>query len=167
MTIFLCGFMGCGKSTIGEKLARRLEIPFVDMDTYIEEKAGMRIPEIFAQHGEKYFRALETEAVKELADFGGVVACGGGAMLPSENARIAAQGGPVIYLNVPFYMCYCRIEDSDRPIVRSSTREELHKLYDTRSTIYQKRCTAEIDASKTPGAAVRAIIELLGLGEQQ
>ena len=60
-----------------------------------------------------------------------------------------------------------RAEDSDRPIVRSSTREELHKLYDTRSTIYQKRCTAEIDASKTPGAAVRAIIELLGLGEQQ
>ena len=51
MTIFLCGFMGCGKSTVGARLAKTLDCPFVDMDAYIEEQAGMTIPEIFAQYG--------------------------------------------------------------------------------------------------------------------
>ncbi len=165
MTIFLCGFMGCGKSTIGEKLAQKLETPFVDMDAYIEEQAGMKIPEIFSEHGEPYFRDLETTAIRELASRDGVIACGGGAMLREENARIAAEHGQVLYLNVPFYICYRRIADSDRPIVRRSTREELEALYNARKDVYKKHSTCEIEAVKTPAAAVRAIIELLG--EQQ
>ncbi len=165
MTIFLCGFMGCGKSTIGEKLAHQLGTPFVDMDAYIEEQAGMSIPEIFEQYGEPHFRDLETEAIRALADREGVIACGGGAMLREENAKIAAEKGHVLYLNVPFHMCYRRIADSDRPIVKRSTREELQQLYDTRKVIYRRHSTCELEATKTPAAAVRAIIEILG--EQQ
>ena len=71
MTIFLCGFMGCGKSTIGEKLAQKLNCNFIDMDDYIEQKANMTIPEIFEQFGEPHFRDLETQAVKELSTSGG------------------------------------------------------------------------------------------------
>ncbi len=162
MTIFLCGFMGCGKSTVGAKLAKHLDCPFVDMDTYIEEQAGMTIPEIFAQHGEPHFRDLETEAIRALASRDGVIACGGGAMLREENAQIAAAHGSVVYLDVPFHVCYRRIADSDRPIVRRSTREELQALYDKRRIIYQKHSTHTADAAKTPAAAMHAILEVLG-----
>ena len=58
MTIFLCGFMGCGKSTVGRELAKLLNCNFIDMDIYIEEKEKMPIPEIFSNHGEPYFRSL-------------------------------------------------------------------------------------------------------------
>ncbi len=165
MTIFLCGFMGCGKSTVGERLARRLDCPFVDMDAYIEEQAGMTIPEIFAQYGEPHFRDLETQAIRELAVRDGIIACGGGAMLREENAKIAAEHGTVVYLEVPFHICYRRIADSDRPIVRRSTRDELEQLYNARQTIYQKHSTHTADASRTPAAATAAVLAVLGLAQ--
>ncbi len=168
MTIYLCGFMGCGKSTVGERLAKKLGCPFVDMDAYIEERAGMTIPEIFEKCGEPHFRDLETQAIRELAGRDGVIACGGGAMLREENAKIAAEHGSVVYLDVPFHICYCRIADSDRPIVRRSTREELETLYNTRNGIYRKHSTHIVECSKTPAAATAAICEALGLiGEQE
>ncbi len=163
MTIFLCGFMGCGKSTVGERLAAQLKAPFVDMDTYIEEQAGMTIPEIFATYGEPHFRDLETRAVKELASRAGVIACGGGAMLREENAAIAGKNGIVLYLDVPFHICYRRIADTDRPIVRRSTREELQQLYNQRREIYRRHSTHELEATKSPSATVKAIIHLLGV----
>lgn len=162
MTIFLCGFMGCGKSTIGERLAAQLQAPFVDMDAYIEAQAGMTIPEIFEKYGEPHFRDLETQAVRDLASRDGVIACGGGAMLREENAAIAAQSGDVLYLDVPFHICYRRIADTDRPIVRRSTRQELEQLYNQRRVIYQKHSTRKIEAVKSPSATVKAIVELLG-----
>ena len=64
--VVLCGFMGSGKTTVGRLLAKRTGLPFVDMDDYIEEKAGMAVSEIFKRHGEAYFRDLEHEASKEL-----------------------------------------------------------------------------------------------------
>ena len=67
MTVFLCGFMGCGKSTVGRILANLLGINFVDMDKYIEDKENMTIAEIFEQKGEQYFRMLETKAIEELS----------------------------------------------------------------------------------------------------
>lgn len=163
MTVYLCGFMGCGKSTIGEKLAKILSCPFVDMDAYIEEQSGMKIPEIFEKYGEPHFRDLETQAIRELADRDGIIACGGGAMLREENAKIAAEHGAVVHLDVPFHVCYTRISDSDRPIVRRSTREELENLYNTRHTIYEAHSTHTVPAAKTPAAAASAVLEALGL----
>jgi len=168
MTIYLCGFMGCGKSTVGARLAKQLDCPFVDMDTYIEEQAGMTIPQIFSQLGEPHFRDLETQAIRELADRDGIIACGGGAMLREENAAIAAEHGSVVYLEVPFHICYRRIADSDRPIVRRSTREELEELYNSRDGIYRKHSTHIIECAKTPAAATAAVRDALGLiGEQE
>ncbi len=164
MTIYLCGFMGCGKSTVGTRLAKQLNVPFVDMDTYIEERAGMTIPEIFEQYGEPYFRDLETQAIRELACRDGIIACGGGAMLREENANIAAAHGSVVYLDVPFHTCYVRIANTDRPIVRRSTREELQKLYDTRDLIYRKHSTHIVECGKsTAPAASAAVLDALGL----
>lgn len=168
MTIYLCGFMGCGKSTVGMQLAKKLDCPFVDMDAYIEETAGMKIPEIFEKHGEPHFRDLETQAIRDLAGRDGVIACGGGAMLREVNADIAAEHGSVVYLDVPFATCYDRIADSDRPIVRRSTREELEDLYNTRNPIYRKHSTHTAACDKPAEEAMAEICKTLGIiGEEE
>ena len=161
MTIFLCGFMGCGKSTVGQKLAKALNVPFTDMDTYIEEQAGKTIPEIFAEDGEPHFRDLETHAVRDLATQEGVIACGGGAMLRDINAKIAAESGTVLFLDVPFRMCYLRIANTDRPIVKRSTRQELYNLYRKRRGVYRRHSTHRIEAVHSPTQTVQEIIALL------
>lgn len=161
MTIFLCGFMGCGKSTVGVRLAKALNCPFTDMDTYIEEQAGMKIPEIFEKFGEPHFRDLETQAVRDLAGREGVIACGGGAMLREVNADIARENGMVLFLDVPFRICYLRIANTDRPIVRRSTRQELYQLYRKRRGIYRKHSTHCVQAAGTPAQVLRSITELL------
>lgn len=163
MTIFLCGFMGCGKSTIGARLAKKLNCPFVDMDTYMEEQAGMSIPDIFSQYGEPYFRDLETQAVRDLASREGVIACGGGAMLRDVNAQIAQETGTVLFLDVPFRMCYQRIANTDRPIVRNNTRQALYNLYRKRHGVYKRHSTHTIQAIHSPSASVQEILVLLGL----
>lgn len=163
MIIFLCGFMGCGKSTIGVKLARKLSCDFIDMDEYIEQQAGMKIPQIFEQFGEEHFRNLETQAVKELAQRSGVISCGGGAMLREVNAQIAREHGEIVLLDVPFRTCYFRIADSDRPIVRKNTPQQLEALYQQRYVLYQKHATHIIDASHSVSAAVNEIINALGI----
>ena len=71
--LVLCGFMGCGKSTVGRELAVQTGLSFLDMDHYIVEKAGLPVEEIFARHGEPYFRMLESQACKELAQTGGQI----------------------------------------------------------------------------------------------
>ena len=163
MTIFLCGFMGCGKSTIGEKLAKKLNCDFIDMDSYIEQQAGMKIPEIFEKFGEPHFRDLETQAVRDLSERSGVISCGGGAMLRDINAEIARQHGYVVLLDVPFRTCYFRIADSDRPIVRNNTRQQLEELYHQRDSIYRKHATHTADASHSPASAVNEILNILGM----
>ena len=144
--------MGCGKSTVGKELAALMGKPFTDMDSYIEKKAGMPIPQIFAEKGEKAFRTMETSAVKELALSDEIVACGGGAMLKSENAEAAASGGIVIYLDVSFETCYARISgDKNRPIVMANTKESLEGIYNDRAALYSAHSRIRIDADgKTP-----------------
>ncbi len=167
MTIYLCGFMGCGKSTIGEKLAQKLNCNFIDMDDYIEQQAGMTIPEIFEKFGEPYFRDLETQAVRDLAQRSGVISCGGGAMLRDVNAEIARKNGFIVLLDVPFRTCWYRIADSDRPIVKKNTRQQLEELYHERYVIYQKHATHIADASHSPTAAVSEILNVLGLESKE
>ncbi len=143
--IYLCGFMGCGKTTAGKLLAEKLGCGFFDMDNYITEKEKMEIPRIFAEKGEKYFREAETEAVRELAGQSGVIACGGGAMLKKENAEIASAAGTVIYIDGPFETCYSRISgDKNRPIVMNNTKEELEIIYSGRAPVYSRNASLTI-----------------------
>ncbi|MCI5753000.1 MAG: shikimate kinase [Oscillospiraceae bacterium] len=160
MTVFLCGFMGCGKSTVGRELAALMDKPFTDMDSYIEKKAGMSIPEIFAEKGEKAFRTMETSAVKELAASDEVVACGGGAMLKSENAEAAAAGGIVVYLDADYETCYKRISgDKNRPIVMANTKESLEGIYNDRRALYTANSQISIKAEGTPRQIAERIRE--------
>ena len=75
--IVLSGFMGCGKTTVGEILAKQLGLPLIDTDAYIVEQEGRSIPEIFAQEGEPYFRKVEAQAIRTLCTKNAVIACGG------------------------------------------------------------------------------------------
>ncbi|MGN1416125.1 MAG: shikimate kinase [Oscillospiraceae bacterium] len=158
MTVFLCGFMGCGKSTVGRELAALMGKSFTDMDSYIEKKAGMSIPEIFAEKGEKAFRTMETSAVKELAASDEVVACGGGAMLKSENAEAAAAGGVAVYLDADFETCYKRISgDKNRPIVMANTKESLEGIYNDRRALYTANSQISVKAEGTPAQIAERI----------
>lgn len=136
--IWLCGFMGCGKSTVGRALAKCCGAEFIDMDTYIEEQEQITIPQIFAQYGEPRFREMETACIAALKTHTpAVIAAGGGAFVSAENAALAAQSGKVVFLDVPFEICYQRIQHSDRPIVRRSTKEELQSLFELRHKQYK------------------------------
>lgn len=144
-TIYLCGFMGCGKTTVGRLLAQKLGCGFFDMDAYITETEKMEIPRIFAEKGERYFREAETEAIRVLAEKNGVIACGGGAMLKKENADIASAAGTVVYIDVPFETCYSRISgDRNRPIVMNNTKEELEIIYDGRAPVYSENASVTV-----------------------
>lgn len=158
-TIFLCGFMGCGKSTVGKRLAEMLGCHFTDMDSYIEQCEGMSIPDIFSQKGEPYFREKETEAVAALSLSGGVVACGGGAMLREQNSAAALKSGCVVFIDVPFEDCYLRIAgDQNRPIVKNNTKESLHEIYKSREPLYRAHSSVVVTGAGSPDNIAKAII---------
>lgn len=138
-TIFLCGFMGCGKTTIGKKLARELGLSFVDLDDYIVKKEGRTIPEIFSADGESYFRKVEADSIGEISVKGGIIATGGGTILNPDTADFAREKGVVCFLDVPFEVCYKRIEgDTNRPLVMNNTKESLKELYEKRKPVYRE-----------------------------
>ncbi len=150
--------MGCGKTTVGELLAKKTGRKFIDTDEYIEKKEQMSIPEIFEKKGEAYFRACETQALKELGEAGAVVATGGGALLSEENGSIAKASGTVVFIDTPFEVCYDRIKDDEnRPIAISSTKEQLRERYEYRLPLYKKNSTYAVDGSGTPMSIAEAI----------
>lgn len=166
MVIFLCGFMGCGKSTVGKELAKLMGSKFIDMDTYIENKEQLSIPEIFSQKGEPYFRQVEAQTVIELSKTNAIVGCGGGAMLNSTSAEVGRKNGLVIFLDVPFSTCYDRIkDDSNRPIVMNNSKEQLEKIFNDRHSIYQANSSfkVDIDSNVSPFENARTINSLVKL----
>lgn len=162
MTIYLCGFMGCGKTTVGRVLADMMDLEYTDMDAYIEKKAGMSVSQIFAEKGEDSFRRMETEAVAELGKAGGIIACGGGAMLKEINAETAAKYGTVVYIDVPYDVCYSRISgDVNRPIVMANTKESLGEIYKDRVPLYMAHSQVKAEGNKPPeeiAAAIKAAV---------
>ena len=161
MKIYLCGFMGCGKSRIGSELARKTGMKFADLDSYITEREGMTIPEIFERFGEAHFRGLEARYIAEMPD-NSVTALGGGAIINDKTAETARRTGRVIFLDVDFDTCYERIKnDSNRPLAYNSPREKVKELYDTRRPVYAERADIRTDASGSPIQIVERIREKL------
>lgn len=158
--VYLCGFMGSGKSTVGKLLAKRLGKEFIDLDDYIEEREGMSIPQIFEQKGEPYFREKESEALADLPASAGVVATGGGTLLKKENGDKAKSLGTVVYIDAPFELCYERIKgDSNRPIAFNSTKEQLLERYEQRRPLYCENSEFSVDGSGTPMQIVNEILK--------
>jgi len=157
--IFLCGFMGAGKSSIGKALAKELNWPFLDTDVLIEEEYGS-IPQIFAERGEGYFRQIEAELAQRLAFTEKVVISTGGGFVLSEAVQEALKDSCIIYLDVPFEACWGRIRNSDRPLVKTNSKEQLHQLYLKRQEVYRKVSRYSVENVGDRMKAVAHILEL-------
>lgn len=158
-SIYLCGFMGCGKSRIGKAAAKSLNMPFVDLDSYIVKKEGMDIPKIFEEKGEEYFRRLEGECLKELED-GYVVATGGGTLINKNTAEYANQHGITVFLDASFPVCYGRIKnDTNRPLVMNNTKKQLEDIFNKRKEIYKAHSRFVIKAEGTVDSITDSIIK--------
>lgn len=126
--IFLIGFMGSGKSTLGLKLARIMEYDFVDMDQLIEETAGMTIPRIFSEHGEEIFRKWEHDILAELCERQNiVVSTGGGAPCHHDLIRVMNTHGATLYIKLTPQVLKERLLHSktERPLIEGKSESEL------------------------------------------
>ncbi len=128
MKVFLVGFMGSGKTTIGKKLANYLKCDFIDLDKLIETKVGMSIVQYFELHGESAFRDLEREVLQK-TDFpeNVIIATGGGAPCFGDNMSWMNENGLVAYLSLSPKALASRLENSktDRPLIRNLKGDEL------------------------------------------
>ena len=171
MSIFLIGYRGSGKSTVGRKLADRLWQPFVDTDDLVVTKAGKTIGEIFAQDGEQRFRDLETEAVREVCLLQEhVISLGGGSLLRPENRdAIKASGHKLVYLKCDPEELAKRIAadpmsaESRPPLTGyGGSVEEIQQLLAVREPIYREMKHAELDVTYlSPEDVVVYVVRLL------
>ena len=143
--LYLIGFMGCGKTTVGKKLAASLKWKFIDLDKTIKEKTGVAIDELFATKGEEYFREIEAATLRELTpDSNCVVSTGGGTPCFKENIDFMLDNGYTIYLKLTPPQLAGRLKNSTdiRPLIRDIQGEELLKYIETklaeRSKWYEK-----------------------------
>lgn len=124
--IFLTGFMGCGKTSVGHVLALRLGWTFVDLDQVIVDEAGQTINEIFAEHGEPHFRELESRIlVRVAAHTGQVVSTGGGAVIARANRAVMRQYGSIVNLTASVETIAQRVSgNSERPLLAADASTE-------------------------------------------
>jgi shikimate kinase len=138
-SLVLVGMMGAGKSSIGRKLAQRLGLPFVDADSEIERAAGMSISDIFAEHGEPYFRAGEARVIARLLDAGPqVLATGGGAFMHPQSRDAIRAKGISVWLKADHDVLMKRIKRrNDRPLLKTDDPgETLRRLMAERDPVY-------------------------------
>ncbi|MBR4071597.1 MAG: AAA family ATPase, partial [Clostridia bacterium] len=149
--IVLIGMPGCGKTTVGRRLAKILGREFIDLDTAIVEKAGKPIPEIFANEGEEEFRRIETECAAEAGKKSGVViSTGGGIVSRERNYDLLRQNGTIIFINRPTSQLATR----GRPV---TAEKGLEKLYEERSPIYKRWASVTVEnmgVSSTAGLII-------------
>ncbi len=140
--------MGAGKSTVGRELAARRGRSFVDLDSLLEQRAGMTIPELFESRGELAFRALEAELLPEALSQGEVVALGGGTPLPAENWRVIRRAAETMYLEAPLLTLLQRLGDAeDRPLLHGRSHDELERLFEARRSRYEQ-AELRVDAAR-------------------
>ncbi len=164
--VALIGFMGVGKTAVGEALAKKLNRKFVELDLLIEQKAGKSIPEIFQQDGEVAFRELEIEVAKEIAkEKNLVIACGGGIVLNKINIDRLRNESRIVYLTASPGVILKRTLSSGegRPLLNVSDRaSEIRELLRFRKPFYETAADIKIDTLKLDiDAVVEQIINRL------
>lgn len=148
--IILIGFMGCGKSSIGKYMSKRRRYKLIDTDSYIEEKEGREISEIFASDGEEAFRQMETECLRELIKTTGkklVVAVGGGLPMREVNRELLHELGTIVYLRTSIDTLEDRLKgDSKRPLLQGGElREKIENLFVQRENTYLELADIIVD----------------------
>lgn len=162
--IVLCGFMGCGKTSVGRRAAKLLGRRFCDLDQYIEKKEGMTVAQIFERYGEAGFRQREARAVEEVARQGNmVVACGGGTVLFPGNLDLFHQSrGTILFLDVPLAALQERLKnDRKRPLLQKPDRRRvIAQLYAERCPKYRAAADVTVDAGAPAVVVARRIADL-------
>ncbi|MDO4268307.1 MAG: shikimate kinase [Eubacteriales bacterium] len=160
--IILIGFMGAGKTSVGQALASLKQLPLLDTDQMIEQEAGMTISKIFAGQGEAAFRAAEAAVLRRLLDEEGsaVISTGGGLPLDEGNQATLRQLGDVVFLRVKPETVLMRLEgDTTRPLLQGDDAEKkVHSLLAFRNPIYQSAADVAVDVDgRTVGGLAEEI----------
>jgi len=162
MKIYLVGFMGSGKTTIGRELAARIDAPFFDLDELVETAEKASIRDIFAERGEPYFRKRERDILRSTKHLeAAVIATGGGTFTFDENIQFIQSEGMSVYLSAPYALLRSRISTKDdRPLFRDDL--STHELFANRIRYYRMSdLTIEIREEETPAEIVeRLVLEL-------
>lgn len=157
--IVLIGFMGSGKTSVGQRLSELLEMDFIDTDNLIVEKTALTINEIFKSQGEDYFRELEGETIKNLnSRKNTIISCGGGVVLNPDNIKNLKVNGKIIWLKASPAETHNRIShDKTRPLLDDDfTVEELRRKLELRLSLYEDSKDIEVG---TDGKSVDEICE--------
>lgn len=165
--IFLVGFMGAGKTTVGQALARLLDFDFFDLDRLIEGRAEKTIGQIFSDLGEPEFRRLEREGILLCRNLKrAVIALGGGAYIAEENRSAVRALGKTVWLDCPLDVCLRRISgDKSRPLL--GDRDHMTMLLAQRRESYKKADYVIASDEGTPEELAQKIVSLLRLRAQR
>ena len=161
--IFLIGARGCGKTTVGQKLALACRFAFVDSDRMLQARAGKSIADIVALEGWDSFRALEARTLRAVTEASAVIATGGGVILAPENRTFMRERGRVIYLQAPVPVLARRLEASpeeeQRPTLTGKPiRDEVGEVLAQREALYRAAAHHIINATATPDEVVEQIM---------
>jgi len=164
MNIYLIGMMGSGKSTLGKTLSEKIQKPFIDLDSEIEQTGGKSISEIFDIDGEEQFRKMETKQLKQYSE--SIVACGGGIVLNDDNRKFINENGIAILLLASMGELSHRLSDSgNRPLLADdNTEEALTKLWLERQLHYLNTADFTIETDgKNPEQLTKEILVQINL----
>lgn len=162
--IILIGLMGAGKTTIGRRLASRLDIPFRDADHEIEAAANLSVAEIFSQHGEEYFREGEKKVIARLLEEGvQVLATGGGAWMNEETRALVKGQGVSVWLKAEFDILMARVRRrSHRPLLKDPDPEGvMRRLMDERYPVYAEADLTVMSVDAPHEVIVEAVVKAL------
>ncbi len=160
--VFLIGFMGAGKSTVGRLLAERLGASFVDLDDEIAASERTPVSEIFSTRGEAGFREAERRALERLAGCRDVViACGGGVVTDAASRAVLERSGTIVYLRVSSEVALARVggETAGRPLLRGGDPASASALLASREHLYESAATLTVETEgRTPSEIVEELV---------
>ena len=167
--IFLIGARGCGKTTVGQKLAQACRFDFVDSDRVLQQRAGKSIADIVALEGWDAFRALEAQTLRSVTHPSTIIATGGGVILAGENRAFMRTSGRVIYLQAPVSVLAGRLEASpeeeQRPTLTGKPiDEEVREVLAQREALYLEAAHFVVDAARHPDEVVAQILAVAAAG---
>lgn len=165
MNIYLIGFMGTGKTSAARHLTELTGLPAVDTDSIIEDRLGMSTNEIFSTRGEEFFRNMETEILRELAEKDNlIVACGGGIVLKDENIHLMKESGKTVLLTAQPETILKRLEaDSSRPLLKQRNKDvAVITMMNQRKHQYEKAADIiiKVDSISPSETAHKIIVEI-------
>lgn len=166
--ILLIGFMGAGKTTIGQLLSEKTGMEQIDLDEKIVAEIGMTIQEYFDLYGEAAFREKETAVLQSYRDSDQIVSTGGGIVLRAENRALLKQMDPVVYLKTDPEVFIERLSadtENVRPLVLSKTPEEIREIFLPRVPLYEESATFSVETNdRTPEEIVAEILTRIEKG---